>query len=78
MTKSDVIPEYKELLIDEEDVVREAAIENMVQLLDFVDIEIKVNTLIPLWKRFCDEQLETTIPLLVKYLGLFLWQTKSI
>ncbi|KAJ3018864.1 Serine/threonine-protein phosphatase 4 regulatory subunit 4 [Thoreauomyces humboldtii] len=48
---SDLLPEYLELIMDEECVVREAAIDNIMQLIDFFEPAVKKETVIPVWKR---------------------------
>ncbi|KAJ3295474.1 Serine/threonine-protein phosphatase 4 regulatory subunit 4, partial [Borealophlyctis nickersoniae] len=77
LTKSALLPEYTELLTDEEDVVREAAIENLMTLLEFLDGDAKVRIVMPQWKKLCDERPPRILTLIAKELGGFMWQTKD-
>ncbi|KAL2913564.1 Serine/threonine-protein phosphatase 4 regulatory subunit 4 [Polyrhizophydium stewartii] len=77
LTKSELIPEYMELVMDEEKVVRESAIKNLMKLLDFLDAESKSSTIIPLWRRLCEERPQGILALITRHLGAFLWQTRN-
>lgn len=63
--------------MDEETVVREAAIESIANLLDFLDSDIKVTTIIPLWKKLCLEKPENIMNQIAKHFGAFVWHSKS-
>ncbi|KAJ1343488.1 hypothetical protein BSLG_001930 [Batrachochytrium salamandrivorans] len=77
ITKTVLLPEYLELVMDEEFVVREAAIDNLICLLEFLDSETRSSTIIPLWRRLCDERPHGIVNLIAKQLGAFLWQMKG-
>ncbi|KAI8918170.1 armadillo-type protein [Powellomyces hirtus] len=73
----ELLPEYVELIMDEECVVREAAIDNIMQLMDFFEPAVKVQTIIPLWKKLCEEQSPRILQCLARQLGAFLWETRE-
>ncbi|KAI8916344.1 armadillo-type protein [Gorgonomyces haynaldii] len=77
IAKEYLIPEYVELLVDEEPVVRNAAVESLVSLLDFFDPETRSSTLIPMWKKLADDKSPQSVLLIAKHFGQFLWQTKN-
>ncbi|KAJ3039534.1 Serine/threonine-protein phosphatase 4 regulatory subunit 4 [Rhizophlyctis rosea] len=77
LTKNELLPEYMELLMDEEDIVREAAIENLMQLMDFLDADAKTIMVIPLWRKLCDERSAGILTLIAKEFGGFMWASKD-
>eukprot|EP00842_Homolaphlyctis_polyrhiza_P001898 jgi/Hompol1/2709/HPOL_003014-RA len=77
LTKSELIPEYLELIMDEESIVRQAAITNLMNLLDFLDAETRSSIVIPLWKRLCEERAPSLIGLIAQHMGVFLWTTRA-
>ncbi|KAJ3166830.1 Serine/threonine-protein phosphatase 4 regulatory subunit 4 [Geranomyces variabilis] len=74
---AELLPEYVELIMDEECVVRVAAIDNCMQLMDFFEPAVKVQTIIPVWKKLCEEQPPRILQCLARQLGLFLWETRE-
>ncbi|KAI8820794.1 armadillo-type protein [Fimicolochytrium jonesii] len=75
-TVRDLLTEYVELIMDEESVVRESAIENIMNLMDFFEPAVKTQTIIPVWKKLCEEQPTRILPCLARHLGPFLWETR--
>ncbi|KAJ3321167.1 Serine/threonine-protein phosphatase 4 regulatory subunit 4 [Blyttiomyces sp. JEL0837] len=73
-----LMDEYIELLMDEEDFVREAALTNMVQLLEFIDDSTKSSVIVPIWKRLCDEQPAKLMPQLSRDFGPFFYHTRAV
>ncbi|KAL5036572.1 hypothetical protein BDV3_005775 [Batrachochytrium dendrobatidis] len=76
LTKTELIPEYLELVMDEECVVRKAAMDNLMELLEVLDADTKLVSIIPLWRRLCDERPQGIMVSIVKHLGAFLWMTR--
>ncbi|KAI9090280.1 armadillo-type protein [Phlyctochytrium arcticum] len=77
LTIKELLPEYIELVMDEEVVVREAAIENIMQLLNFFDSDCRKEVIIPMWKKLCDERSPRLLVCLAQQLGVFLWECKA-
>ncbi|KAJ3047170.1 Serine/threonine-protein phosphatase 4 regulatory subunit 4, partial [Rhizophlyctis rosea] len=77
LTKNQLLPEYMELLMDEEDMVREAAIENLMKLMDFLDADAKRNMVVPLWRKLCDERPAGVMVLIAREFGGFMWANKD-
>ena len=76
VTKQYLLPEYTELLQDEQIAVREAAIESIVGLFDFFDEETRTQYIIPSWKKLCDDRNSKTQVLVAKHFGVFAWSSK--
>ncbi|KAI9140034.1 armadillo-type protein [Paraphysoderma sedebokerense] len=72
LIKEHFVCEYLELTADEEDTVRQAALINLVNLLDRLDAETKRKTIIPLWTRLCTEKSTSTVATVAKTFGQFL------
>lgn len=71
------MPEFTELLMDEEPVVREAAVESILGLLTFFDSETRLNTVIPMWKKLCEDKIGHMPNLIAKSFGLFMYNIRS-
>ncbi|KXS18817.1 hypothetical protein M427DRAFT_176720, partial [Gonapodya prolifera JEL478] len=76
-SRHELLEEFRELLMDDEDTVREAALSNFVLMLQRSDIESRTKILIPLFRRLCEERAEKLYPLLAKEVGTFLWETRG-
>ena len=63
--------------MDEEPIVRQAAIQSIISLFDTFDAETRANTMIPLWKKLCEDKTTGTVLLVAKQFGPFLWQIRS-
>ncbi|KAJ3238354.1 Serine/threonine-protein phosphatase 4 regulatory subunit 4 [Chytriomyces hyalinus] len=70
--------EYVELIIDEEDYVREAALANLVKSAEFVDDTAKSNIIVPIWKKLCSEKPARLMELMARDFGLFFYHCKSV
>ncbi|KAJ3013207.1 UNVERIFIED_CONTAM: Serine/threonine-protein phosphatase 4 regulatory subunit 4, partial [Siphonaria sp. JEL0065] len=69
--------EYVELIMDEEDFVREAALANIVKLTEFIDDSTKTNIIVPIWRKLCTEKPARLMELMARDFGAFLYNTKS-
>ena len=87
--KRELLREYQELMVDEHRYVKERAMTNLIQLLDFLDHgmqhnhffinkDTKVSFVIPSFKKHCEDKSDTLLPLVIKEFGVFLWNTKGI
>lgn len=66
-----------ELMLDEEPVVHEAALVNLIDLLDFFDADTRTSLFIPTWKKMCEDKIGR-MPLLVsKHFGSYLYGCRS-
>jgi HEAT repeat len=72
------MPEYVELLLDEEPVVREAAVESILGLLEFLDAETRSVTIVPMWKKLCEDKSGRMPYLIAKTFGQFMFFARSI
>ncbi|KAI9333692.1 armadillo-type protein [Obelidium mucronatum] len=70
--------EYVELIMDEEDFVREAALANIVKLTEFVDDSTKTNIVVPIWRKLCTEKPARLMELMARDFGAFLYNTKCV
>ncbi|RKP18779.1 ARM repeat-containing protein [Rozella allomycis CSF55] len=77
-TKSDLIDDYMELLVDEYEDVRIAAITNFAELLEFLDQETKEDIVWPYWKQVIEENHSDTIEqVIAAKFGKYLWSFKD-
>ncbi|KAJ3065077.1 Serine/threonine-protein phosphatase 4 regulatory subunit 4, partial [Podochytrium sp. JEL0797] len=70
--------EYVELIMDEEDFVREAALANIVKLTEFIDDSTKSNIIVPIWRKLCTEKPARLLELMARDFGAFLYNTKNV
>ncbi|ORY52094.1 ARM repeat-containing protein [Rhizoclosmatium globosum] len=70
--------EYVELIMDEEDYVREAALANIVKLAEFIDDSTKSNIIVPIWKKLVTEKPARLLELMARDFGAFLFHTKNV
>ncbi|KAI8612160.1 armadillo-type protein [Chytriomyces sp. MP71] len=70
--------EYLELVMDEEDYVRESALANIVKLSEFVDDSTKSNIIVPIWKKLCAEKPAKLMELMSRDFGMFFYHSKSV
>ncbi|KAI8923759.1 armadillo-type protein [Entophlyctis helioformis] len=78
LTKSELLPEYTELIMDEEQVVRESAIANLMSLVDSLDADARSTVVIPLWRRLCEERPSGLVmTCIARYFGQFLWGCRN-
>lgn len=75
--KEHVLPELIELNLDEEPVVRESAAKSVLELLEIFDSETRTNTIIPMWKKFCEDPVGKIPVLVASTIGQFMYKTKS-
>lgn len=73
----DLMPEYIELLNDEEDIVREAAVTSLLNLLDILDADTKITMLIPNFRKMCENP-GKILNQVAKSFGLFLFHTREL
>ncbi|KAJ3343035.1 Serine/threonine-protein phosphatase 4 regulatory subunit 4 [Gonapodya sp. JEL0774] len=76
-SRHELLEEFRELLMDDEDTVREATLSNFVLMIQRTDAEARLKILIPLYRRICEERAEKLMPLLAKETGPFLWETRG-
>ncbi|KAJ3227987.1 Serine/threonine-protein phosphatase 4 regulatory subunit 4, partial [Clydaea vesicula] len=74
--KKEIIPEYVELLQDEEDAVKEAAVESLFQILNILDQDIKINVVLFHYKKLLEDT-NKILPICAKFLGFFLLNFKD-
>ncbi|KAJ3410634.1 Serine/threonine-protein phosphatase 4 regulatory subunit 4 [Chytridiales sp. JEL 0842] len=77
-SKRELMHEYVELVMDDELYVREAALSNMANLVEFADDSTKLNVILPLWRRMCDEMPFRLLRLLCKEFGRFFFNCKGV
>ncbi|TPX60767.1 hypothetical protein SpCBS45565_g07419 [Spizellomyces sp. 'palustris'] len=78
LTTKELLPEYVELILDEESVVREAAIANIMQLVNVLDGGTKASVIVPVWKKLCEERAPRLLTCLARELGILLWETRDL
>jgi hypothetical protein len=83
--KKEILKEYQELISDEHHLVKERALVNLLNLLDFLDsgnliliiIETKLSFVIPTFKKQCDVS-ESLFQIALRQFGSFIWHTKGM
>ncbi|KAJ7545257.1 hypothetical protein O6H91_09G112900 [Diphasiastrum complanatum] len=76
-TKRVVLPELYELLKDEEVEVHHAALECLVQMLDFLPLEIKKAKVLPVLRMFCGQNGSTVLVSLARLYGELMCKTNE-
>ncbi len=71
LAQADIMPEFTELLTDEEIVVREAAILASMEMVDAEELELKSKIMIPLWRLCCEENQPKVRAIIVREFGRF-------
>lgn len=77
LARAHLLPEYSELLADEEPVVKMAAVASILGLVGFFDSETRATLIVPIWKRLCEDRNTEIQHLMARSLGEFLWNTRS-
>lgn len=77
LSKTELMDEYVELLMDEEAVVREEAVQNILHLLEFLDTDTKTKVIIPQLKKMTEDKTMQIQLALARLLGEFMWKLKD-
>ena len=78
LAKKTVLPEFLELLNDEEGSVQEAALRSLMDFAEILDIETRMTTLIPSWKKICASNNPKLVLITAELFGSFMWRAKSL
>jgi hypothetical protein len=77
-TKEHILPELIELFLDEEPAVRQATALCFLGLFDLIDTDVRVTTVIPMWKKITEDKFGSTPELVARTFGQFLHSLRSI